>query len=358
MYDIPPILEQLQAQHRYRAVKTRTGPQQALIQIDGTPYLNFCSNDYLGLSNHPAVIQRFIQAAQTYGVGSGAAHLVNGHTDIHHQLENAIAEFTGRDKAVLFSTGYMANLGVASALLQENSAVFEDRLNHASLIDAGLLAKARFKRYAHLDVAALDKQLASTTQPHRLIMTDGVFSMDGDAAPVTALSQLAKQHDAWLMVDDAHGIGTLGDSGGGLLQQHGLSQNDVPLLVITFGKALGTSGACVAGPSDLMDLLVQRARSYIYTTAMPPAIAAATLASLQIIQAEPERRQTLQDNIALFKQGLAEQGIHTQSNSAIQPIILGSDQAAIAASQQLNDAGILVTAIRPPTVPKAPQGCA
>ncbi|MBT5231374.1 MAG: 8-amino-7-oxononanoate synthase [Methylococcales bacterium] len=352
MQDLSKSLARLKQQHRYRQVKTRLGPQDHTIEVNGQRLLNFCSNDYLGLSNHPKVLDAFITAAKHYGVGSGASHLINGHTDAHDKLERALAKWSGREKALLYSTGYMANLGIASGLLNAQSAVFEDRLNHASLIDAGLMAKSRFKRFAHLDMQALEKQLSQSEARTKMIMTDGIFSMDGDAAPLAKLSQLAQKYQAWLMVDDAHGVGLLGDTGAGLVEQAQLNSADVPILVYTFGKAIGTSGACVVGDADLIDTLVQHSRSYVYTTAMPPAIAAATEQSIQIIQTETWRKQQLHDNIALFKQLLQEHNISTQSDSAIQPILIGSDENALAASQALNNAGIMVSAIRPPTVPE------
>lgn len=355
-------LDARRSRHLYRETRTADSPQQPHVVVNGKRMLTFCSNDYLGLANHPDVIRAFQQAANTYGVGSGAAHLVNGHFRVHQQLEEALAEFTGRDRALLFSTGYMANLGVVNALLDgRKDRVYADRLNHASLIDASLLSGAKLTRYAHNDTAQLGKRLQEETppklplsgkEPTRLILTDGVFSMDGDVAPVQKLALIAHEHDAWLMVDDAHGIGVLGKTGAGLLEAEGLSQDDVPILMGTLGKALGTAGAFVAGNNDLIEYLIQTARTWIYTTAPPPAIAAATLVSLQLAQTETWRREHLQALIQQFRQGVAQLGLPLMpSDTPIQPILVGSSEQAMEISRKLEAQGILVTAIRPPTVP-------
>jgi len=351
MQDLSQRLGELQAQHRYRRVLTRSGPQDHHIQIQGKTYLNFCSNDYLGLSNHPEVKSAFHAGIECYGVGSGASHLINGHTQAHTDLEAALAELTGRPRALLYSTGYMANLGTISSLVGRHDAVFEDRLNHASLLDAGLSSAAPCRRYAHADTGALAKMLSRSKAKQKLIVTDGVFSMDGDVAPIVELVALAKQYHAWLMVDDAHGFGVLGKHGAGLLQQHQLGLHDVPILMGTLGKALGTAGAFIAGSDELIEMLIQQSRTYIYTTAMPPAIAVATLAALHVMAVETWRRQHLHAMIACFTQQMLAQDLPVLSTSAIQPVMVGSDQAALQASQRLADAGLMVTAIRPPTVP-------
>lgn len=353
---IKAFLKERQQQQLYRSVKVSESAQAPIMQIDGKEYLTFCSNDYLGLANHPEIISAFKKAADTYGVGSGAAHLINGHSIEHQKLEESLAEFTGRDKALLFSTGYMANLGVVDALLNRGDHLFADRLNHASLIDAGLLSKAKMQRYAHNDMGAVQKLYTKSgidiSFTNSMIISDGVFSMDGDEAPVNDLANIAKQHQAWLMIDDAHGFGTLGKTGAGLIQQQNLSQNDVPILMATLGKAVGTAGAFVAGSHDLIEYLMQTARTYIYTTAMPPAVAAATSASLKLVQQESWRREKLNELIRLFKRGAKELGIELMaSNTAIQPIVLGSTEKAVVISRLLQEKGILVTAIRPPTVP-------
>lgn len=345
-------LDHLKQQGLYRSRRVINSPQGIHICVADKNVINFCSNDYLGLANHTAVINAFKQASNHYGVGSGSAHLICGHSYEHHALEEELAAFTGRERALLFSTGYMANLGVISALIGRNDSLFEDRLNHASLLDGGLLAKARFKRYAHTDINHLDTLLLKATA-NKLIVTDGVFSMDGDVAPLDALSITAKKHGAWLMVDDAHGLGVMGERGAGLLDYYHLNQSDVPVLMGTLGKSLGTFGAFVAGSELLIETLIQKARSYIYTTALPPAIAAATRASLSLIQTEPWRRDKLNQLINYFRHQAVQCGLQLMpSLSPIQPIIVASSERALALSNALLNRGFLVSAIRPPTVPQ------
>ena len=345
-------LEAIAEQGLYRSRRIIDSPQGVQLQLDGYRVVNFCSNDYLGLANHPAVVDAFKTAVDQYGVGSGSAHLICGHSTAHHALEEELAAFTGRDRALLFSTGYMANLGVMSALLSRGDAVFEDKLNHASLLDGGLLSRARFKRYAHADVESLNVHLENATG-NKLIVTDGVFSMDGDFAPLPALSAAAKAHDAWLMVDDAHGLGVIGEHGGGLLDYYGLKQDDVPVLMGTLGKGLGTFGAFVAGSDALIETLIQKARTYIYTTALPPAIAEATRASLKIVIAEDWRRDKLTKLADRFRLGAEQLGLQLMASaSPIQPIVIGDSQQAVDISNALLQAGFLVSAIRPPTVPQ------
>lgn len=336
----------------YRSRRIIDSAQGVDIIVDGKPVLNFCSNDYLGLANHPAVVKAFQQGAERYGVGSGSAHLICGHSSAHHALEDELAEFTGRSRALLFSTGYMANLGVISALVGRADTVFEDRLNHASLLDGGLLSGAKFKRYAHADMEHLQARL-QTAAGNKLIVTDGVFSMDGDVAPLPALVETANQNNAWLMVDDAHGLGVLGKQGAGLVRQFGLSQDDVPVLMGTLGKAFGTFGAFVAGSEILIETLIQQAKTYIYTTAMPPAIAEATRASLKLVITDNWRREKLNELVNHFRAGAAQLGLTLMdSTTAIQPILIGDSQQAVQLSNGLLDAGFLVSAIRPPTVPE------
>ena len=336
----------------YRSRRVLTSPQGINLQIGGRTVVNFCSNDYLGLANHPDVVNAFKTAVDHYGVGSGSAHLICGHSAAHHALEEELATFTGRDRALLFSTGYMANIGVVSALLGRGDAVFEDRLNHASLLDGGLLSGARFKRYAHANVENLTAHLSKATG-NKLIVTDGVFSMDGDFAPLKALSLAAKDNDAWLMVDDAHGLGVVGAHGGGLLEQYGLNQEDVPVLMGTLGKGFGTFGAFVAGSDALIETLIQQARTYIYTTALPAAVAEATRASLKIVIAENWRRDKLKKLAERFRLGAGQLGFQLMASmSPIQPIIIGDSQRAVDISNALLNAGFLAGAIRPPTVPK------
>ncbi len=341
----------------YRTRRVLSSPQQPMVTVDGANYLAFCSNDYLGLANHPRVVAAFKRAADQYGVGSGASHLVLGHSKVHHQLEDALAEKVGRDRALLFSSGYMANVGVINALVDSGDTVFEDKLNHASLLDGGLISKAKFQRYLHNDIENLRGKLSvdneKATENTKLVVTDSVFSMDGDIAPLTDLSSICQQQDAMLMVDDAHGFGVMGDKGAGALSASGLTQDNVPVLMATLGKALGTAGAFVAGSDELIEFLIQEARTYIYTTALPPAIAAATLESLQLLVDEDWRQDKLQQLIQRFRCGAQSLGLDLMASStAIQPVLVGEPEKALAMSQKLQERGLLVTAIRPPTVPK------
>ena len=356
MNDYAPLVEELaarEAEQLYRRRKLINSAQGVEVELQGKTVLNFCSNDYLGLANHPKLIEAFTDAAQEYGVGSGAAHLISGHSEHHHLLEEELAEFTGRPRALLFSTGYMANLGTVSALFGPGDSVFEDRLNHASLLDAGLLSRARLQRYQHNAVADLQQKLISSKSENKLVVTDGVFSMDGDMAPLNELASLAQQHNAWLMVDDAHGLGVTGKTGRGSLEHYGLAQDDVPILMGTFGKAFGTFGAFVAGHDSLIETLIQKARSYIYTTALPPAVAAATRVSLQLVQEESWRREQLAMLIRRFRQGAQQLGLPLmESTSPVQPLLVGDTAQAVSISNQLLDEGVLISAIRPPTVPE------
>ena len=344
-------LDRLRRAQLYRTPRVLDGPQGSRPSIDGRQVLAFCSNDYLGLANHHQVVAAFKRAADTYGVGSGAAHLITGHSAAHQALEEEIAEFTRRPRALLFSTGYMANLGVISTLAGRADRVFEDKLNHASLLDGALLSRARLRRYPHADSKALSGMLGG--QGARLIATDGVFSMDGDLAPLPELARVARRAGAWLLADDAHGVGVLGEEGRGSLSHFRLGLRDVPILVGTLGKALGTSGAFVAGSEELIETLIQRARSYVYTTAPPPAIAEATRESLGIARRESWRRERLQSLIRRFRTGAAELGLPLMdSPTPIQPLVAGSAERALSWSRRLEGLGILVSAIRPPTVPE------
>jgi len=344
-------LGRLREANLYRSRRILEGRQGARPVIDGRSLIAFCSNDYLGLAAHPALIAALKRGAELYGVGSGGAHLITGHSAVHHALEEELAAFVGRPRALLFSTGYMANLGVISALAGRGDKVLEDHLNHASLLDGALLSRARLSRYAHADPGALRRQIGHDRA--RLIATDGVFSMDGDLAPLPELAATAEHHGAWLMVDDAHGLGVIGNCGRGSLEHFGLTDAQVPILVGTLGKAFGTFGAFVAGSEELIETLIQRARSYVYTTAPPPAVAAATRASLDLAQRETWRRERLRVRIQRFRTGAARLGLPlTASETPIQPLIAGSAHRALAWSRHLENRGILVTAIRPPTVPE------
>ena len=349
---LAPALAERRAAHLYRTRKLLQSPQTPQVTVDGKNYLAFCSNDYLGLANHPDVIAALQNAAQKYGVGSGASHLVAGHSSEHHALEEELAAFTGRERALLFSTGYMANLGAITALVGQGDAVFEDRLNHASLLDAGLLSGARFQRFLHNDIDNLQIRLDKTDAARKLIVVDGVFSMDGDCAPLPELAVLAQKNNAWLMVDDAHGFGCLGKTGAGCAEYFGLSQDQLPILMGTLGKAAGSAGAFIAGSETLIETLIQFARPYIYTTAMPPAVAAATRASLRLIQTEQWRREHLAQLIAHFRAGAQALNLQLMDSfSPIQPIVIGDEAKALFISQKLAERGILIIAIRPPTVP-------
>lgn len=350
-FDLATRLAERRVAHLYRQRPLLESPQGPQVRVDGGELLAFCSNDYLGLANHPEVIQAMRDGAAQWGVGGGASHLVIGHSTPHHQLEEALAEFTGRPRALLFSTGYMANLAAVTALVGQGDTVLEDRLNHASLLDAGLLSGARFSRYLHNDAASLASRLEKATG-NTLVVSDGVFSMDGDLADLPALCAAARQKGAWLMVDDAHGFGPLGATGGGIVEHYGLGIEEVPVLVGTLGKGFGTAGAFVAGSEELIETLIQFARPYIYTTSQPPAVACATLKSLQLLQTESWRREHLNRLIARFRSGAAEIGLRLMdSPTPIQPILVGDSERALRLSALLRERGLLVGAIRPPTVP-------
>ncbi len=357
MKNLDKHLNDLKRQHRYRARRVTQSPQQVDLVIDGKQVINFCSNDYLGFANHPRIKQAMIDGVKKYGAGSGSAHLINGHSEAHHLLEEELAAFTGYPRAILFSTGYMANIGICQALLDKNDYVFEDRLNHASLIDGGLISNARFQRYLHNDAdslrAKLDKAVRNDADAERLVLTDAVFSMDGDIADMPKLASLCRQTDSWLMIDDAHGFGTLGSNGRGSLQHFDLGIDDVPIYMATLGKAMGTAGAFIAGSESLIETIIQKARTYVYTTAMPAAIAEATRASLRLSNDEPEHRQRLLQNINYFRNLSKQSEIAIEnSTTAIQPVIMGDEQRTVKISEKLFEAGFLVSAIRPPTVPE------
>ena len=354
MWNFHNKLESLQARQLFRQRRIVQSAQSPEIEVDGKRLLAFCSNDYLGLAADIRVAEAMKHAVDQYGVGAGASHLVSGHHHEHHALEEELAEFVGMPRALLFSTGYMANLAVVNTLLDRHGVVYEDRLNHASLIDAARLSPARVLRYAHGDAMDLARRIAdsdSASSPG-LVVTDGVFSMDGDLAPLPALLDVAHQQNFRLLLDDAHGLGVLGATGRGSFEHFGLTPVAPAILMGTLGKALGTFGAFVAAEPELIETLIQQARTYIYTTALPPAVAAATRASLKIVRQEDWRRSHLQALVQRFRQGAANLGFDIlPSDSPIQALVLGSEDRALAASRQLEQLGILVTAIRPPTVP-------
>ncbi|SFR55841.1 8-amino-7-oxononanoate synthase [Thiomicrospira sp. ALE5] len=345
-------LAERQSQALYRQRPLVSSPQAVTMTINGQAYINFCSNDYLGLASHPK-IKDVVCKDQAAGWGSGAAHLVTGHHHYHHQLEQALASWLGTERALLFSTGYMANLAVQQTLLQSGDVIIADKLNHASLIDGALASSADFKRYPHLDYAALSRRLAGTEQ-QSLIVTDSVFSMDGDLADIAHLTQLADQHQAWLLVDDAHAMGVLGAQGRGSFSHFGVTPAADHILMGTFGKAFGTSGAFVAGSEVLIESLIQFARPFIYTTAMSPLNALATLTALELVQEGDQLRARLNANITQLRQGLNELRLPMlESASAIQPVLCRDAAQAVSWSEQLKTAGFWVAAIRPPTVAQA-----
>jgi 8-amino-7-oxononanoate synthase len=334
---------------RLRAVDAVDGSR---IVIDGKSLLNFASNDYLGLAQHPALHEALTRSAARWGVGATASHLLGGHRDEHALLEEKIAQWTGRERALLFSTGYMANLGAIGALLRADDVCVQDKLNHASLLDGARLAGADLKRYAHADVTAAERQLSGTPDAAALLATDGVFSMDGDIAPLRELAALCKTQHATLMVDDAHGLGVLGTEGAGSVAEAGLDQDDAPVLMATLGKALGVAGAFVAGSAALIDGLIQFARAHTYTTAMPPALAAAASVAVDLARAESWRRDKLQRLIAHWRDGAAQRGLTLlDSRTPIQPLLVGSSEEALRIALQMESAGFYIPAIRPPTVP-------
>ena len=345
-------LDERAAQSLLRRRRTLDTPQSPHIVVDGEPYLAFCSNDYLGLASHPQLIAALRQGAQQWGVGAGAAHLVNGHFAPHHQLEQQLATFVDKPAALLFSTGYMANLGAVQALVGKGDTVFADKLNHASLNDAMLLSRADTRRYRHGDMAQLAQLLAQTPGGRKLVITDAVFSMDGDIAPLRELLALCEQHDAWLYVDDAHGFGVLGEQGRGSLAHSGVASPRI-IYMATLGKAAGVSGAFVAAEQVVIKTLVNHAHSYIYTTATAPALSAALSQSLQLIEQGDALRAHLKQLVAQLRNGLADLPWQLMpSDTAIQPLLIGDNAQALRLSEGLRERGIWVAAIRPPTVPQ------
>jgi 8-amino-7-oxononanoate synthase len=336
-------------QRRRRIVEGVCGP---LVEVDGRTLLAFASNDYLGLAGHPEIVAAAREGAGRYGVGSGASHLVSGHGRAHEQLETRLAGFVGMPRALGFCTGYMANLAVIPALLGRNDAVFADRLNHASLVDAALLSRAEHHRFPHRDLAALERQLAQSTSPRKLIATDAVFSMDGDIAPLPELLDLARKHDAWLLVDDAHGFGVLGPQGRGTLAHFDLASPRL-ILMGTLGKAAGVAGAFVAAHETVIEWLLQRARPYIFTTAAPPLLAHALLTAVDLIERGDALRTHLNALIDQLRVGLrALRWPLAESPTPIQPLIIGDNHEAVAVARALDAQGIWTPVIRPPTVPR------
>lgn len=351
--ELNAALIQRRGDNLYRQRKILQSPQRARVLVDGCVCLGFSSNDYLALANHPALVEAFKQAADDYGVGSGASHLVSGHNAVHQALEEDLAAFTDRPRALVFSTGYMANVGVIRALTDRGDSVVQDRLNHASLLDGGFLSRAEFLRYPHGDLSTAGQLLGEVRSGRKLLATDGVFSMDGDLANLPAMAELAEAHGAWLMVDDAHGFGVLGERGRGIAEHYAMDLDNLPILVGTLGKSFGTFGAFVAGSEALIESLIQLGRTYIYTTALPPAVAAASREALKLIDSESWRREKLHKLIAYFRRGAAQLDIPLlDSITPIQPVIIGDDSRTVAVGGHLFEAGFWVGVIRPPTVPR------
>ena len=353
--DVQHHLDALRRDDMYRTRRRLSDRQGREVVVDGRRLVDFCGNDYLGLAGDPRVAEALRRGVERWGVGSGASHLICGHTSAHAALEEAVAVFTGRPRALVFGSGYAANMGAINALLTVGDHVFEDRLNHASLLDGGWISRARFHWYAHRDTADLRAKMegVAVDPTRKLIVSDGVFSMDGDQCRLDDLAAAAKRHRAWLHIDDAHGMGACGAGGVGLVDPARHGTDAVAVLVGTFGKAFGTSGAFVTGEDALVETLVQRARSYVFTTAMPSALAVATRASLAIAQTEEWRREHLRALVARFRAGLAAAGCSpAASTSPIQPIVVGDPARALRLSRGLEERGFLVGAIRPPTVPE------
>ncbi len=348
-------LQQREREQLHRQRLSLDSPQAAEIRLGNEQLLNFCSNDYLGLANHPAVIEASQAAAAQWGAGSGASHLVCGHTSLVDELERKFANFVGAQRALLLSTGYMANLAAITSFAGRGSWVLQDKLNHASLIDAATLSRARLKRWRHGDTAHLRQLLQQPDRPESLLLaSDSVFSMDGDLANLGELANIGHEYDALTLLDDAHGIGVMGRDGRGSLDAAGLQPKGNLLMLATLGKALGNFGALLTGDDLLIETLVQQARPYIYTTALPPSVVAGSLKALELLQSEAWRQQQLQENIRYFCQCAGQENLPLMaSRTAIQPIVLGSNQRALDASRALREKGLLVTAIRPPTVPKS-----
>ena len=352
MPNLTPQLAELDAQKLLRKRRIVASSQGTQLIVDGKSYLSFCSNDYLGLANHPALTDALIRGAREFGVGAAASHLISGHMAPHEELEIALARFVGLPRALYFSNGYAANTGVIPALAGRGDAVFSDALNHACIIDGARLSRAEVQVYRHADSAELARSLEASHAARKLVVSDAVFSMEGDIAPVKELVALCERHDAWLLLDDAHGFGVLGATGHGVLEHFDIRSPNV-VYMGTLGKAAGVSGAFVAGQADVIEWLVQRARTYVFSTASPPALAVALLESLRIIELESWRREQLQTLAAHLRDGLAELPWNLlPSQTAIQPLIIGDNEAALNVMARLQEMHIWAPAIRPPTVPE------
>jgi glycine C-acetyltransferase/8-amino-7-oxononanoate synthase len=344
-------ISSLKEKGRYRSLRRVSGPQDAEIVIDGARRLNFSSNNYLGLANHPAVVAAFVDTAGRYGVGSGASRLICGHMDVHAELEDAVARLKGTEAALTFSSGYLANLGILSTLCGPGSTVFSDELNHASIVDGCRLARTRVEVYRHGDVSHLEELLRRSRAKRKVVVTDGVFSMDGDIAPLPDLAEAKDRHGAMLVVDDAHATGVLPPHGRGTADHFGLRAG-VDLQMGTFSKALGTYGAYIGTTRAVVEYFINKCRPFIYNTSLPPAIAGATLAALDLLSGEPERIESLWRNQEAFREEMAARGRRVTSPTAIVPVLVGGDEETMAVSRSLFDRGVFVHGIRPPTVPE------
>jgi 8-amino-7-oxononanoate synthase len=341
----------LKEKGRYRSLRRVSGPQEAEIVIGGEKRLNFSSNNYLGLANHPAVVGALVESAGRYGVGSGASRLISGHMDVHAELEDAVARLKGTESALTFSAGYMANLGILSTLCGPEATIFSDELNHASIVDGCRLARARVEVYRHSDATHLSDLLARSKAARKVVVTDGVFSMDGDIAPLPDLVEAKERHGAILVVDDAHATGVLPPHGRGTADHFGV-RGRVDIQMGTFSKALGTYGAYIGATRAMVDYFVNKCRPFIFNTGLPPAIAGAPLAALRLLAEEPEILASLWRNQETFRGEMAARGRAVASPSAIVPILVGGDRETMAVSKALFDRGVFVHGIRPPTVPE------
>ena len=355
MFDLTRNLEKRKDAGLYRHRKTSNSPQGVRVVFDGIEYLSFCSNDYLGLATHPELINALCDCASGWGVGAGASHLLGGHSEPHEDLEQQLAQFMGAERALLFSTGYMANLAVLTSLADRGDVIHQDKLNHASLIDGALLSRASLKRYRHVDMTELESQLKNETGGRKIIASDGVFSMDGDLAPLSTMLSLAHANNALCYIDDAHGFAVLGEQGRGIVDECDTRAEDYKngnlLSMCTLGKAMGSFGAFVCGSEEMIETLIQQGRSYIYTTALPPALAAASYAAFEVMTNESWRRQKLADLVDYFKAGCLRRALPMMNSSTpIQPVLIGDNEKALAIAEKLKQQGLLVFAIRSPTV--------
>ena len=352
--DLETELDALRSHQLFRTRRIVESPQDREIVVDGRSLLNFSSNDYLGLASDPRISQAFQDGIRTWGTGSGASHLISGHTAAHHALEEELADFVERPRALLFGSGYAANVGVINALLSIGDHVYEDRLNHASLLDGGWISRADFHWFEHRDVGQLECQVRQRTEEscRRLIVSDGIFSMDGDQCRLDDLITIAQSTESWLQIDDAHGLGVCGAQGKGTVDPTRYTTLDVPVLIGTLGKAFGTAGAFVAGEEALIETLIQRSRNYIFTTAMPAALACATSRSLEIVQDESWRRDRIKSLVSRFQEGVQSLDLPIpESCSPIQPLVLGKTETTLNVARSLEEQGCFVVPIRPPTVP-------